>query len=164
MYNMSSTIGIGIELPPPPTPPAITTNTSVNNTTTSFPNVFIGKIMTVDSNNNNITLNESKITGLQNGTNDNDAVNYSQIKNDNPNIVNIINYINDIINPSLNEILVYLDNINSSLGNLALSSYGNSNYINNTPASEPFSIPTGIDNTLIPLTYSQTIDSIEIIE
>ena len=153
---MSPTIGIVIELPPE--------NTSVNNTTTSFPNIFIGKIMTVNSNNNNITLNDSKITGLQNGTNDNDAVNYSQIKNDNPNIENIINYINNIINPSLNEILVYLDNINSSLGNLALSNYGNSNYISNTPATEPFSIPTGIDFTLTPLTYNQTINDIDIIE
>lgn len=119
--------------------------------------------MTVDLY-NNISLNESKITGLQNGTNDNDAVNYSQIKNDNPNIENIINYINDIINLSLNEILVYIDNINCSLGNLALSSYGNSNYISNTPATEPFNIPTGIDNTLIPLTYNPTINNIQIIE
>jgi len=60
--------------------------------------------------------------------------------------------------------MAYLDNINSSLGNLTLSNYDNSNYISNTPATEPFNIPTGIDNTLIPLTYSQTIDSIQIIE
>ena len=157
---MSPPIGIGIELPPLPN----ITNTSVNNTTNSFPNVFIGKIMTIDSNNNKITLNESKITGIQNGTNDNDAVNYSQIKNDNPNIENIINYINDIINPSLNEILVYLDNINSSLGNLALSNYSNFDYISNTPATEPFNIPTDVDFTIVPLTYSNDIDSIEIIE
>ena len=156
---MPPTLGIGIELPPPDT-----INTSVNNTTTSFPNVFIGKIMTVDSYNNNISLNESKIIGLQNGTNDNDAVNYSQIKNDIPNIESIINHINNDIHPILNEILLYLNNLNSSLGNLALSNYVNSNYINNTPATEPFSIPTGIDNTLTPLTYDQTIDNIQIIE
>jgi hypothetical protein len=69
-----------------------------------------------------------------------------------------------IINPSLNEILVYLDNINSSLGNLAISSYGNSNYISNTSATEPFNIPTGIDNTLTTLTYNSTINNIQIIE
>jgi hypothetical protein len=156
---MSPTLGVSIELPS-----SEPTNTSFNNTTTNFPNVFIGKIMTVESNNNKIILNNSKITDLQNGTNDNDAVNYSQIKNDIPNIQSIINHINNDIHPILNEILLYLNNLNSSLGNLALSNYGNSDYISNTPATEPFNIPTEIDITLVPLTYDQNIDSIQIIE
>ena len=156
---MSPPIGVIIEIPP-----SDTTNTTFNNTTSTFPNIFIGKIMKVESENNKIILDNSKITGLQNGTTDTDAVNYSQIKNDNSNIENIINHINEKIHPILNEILIYLNNLNSSLGNLALSNYDNIEYVNNNPVTEPFNIPIENNNILIPLTYNTTINNIQIIE